>query len=222
MENILKTRYMYINNIVNELYLKHRINKYPINLENIYTDYSNELIIVSLSQFAKFNNLTDIQISYFIKDDGFCSYHNSLKKYIICWNDYKESVDGRILWTISHELAHFFLGHCTLTFDGIPEEEVYYFKEREANYFTSIFLAHPAVLDKIIFRNSKELEVFCGLSESAALHRYKNFINNKCTGFRKGDCLSICNNFNDYINEKIDDYQSFQYFANAFQLQKGW
>lgn len=210
-------RYKFIHNLVNNLYISLGLDSYPINLETIVNSFPN-IKIVAYSQFMNDFNLTKEQIfSYFTSDDGCCDYKPSLNSYIIYYNDITITNTKRMLWTIVHELAHIFCKHNNFNSSIELDDNLYDFMEREANYFTSIFLAHPAILKELDIRNPYEIEVFCNLSSQAAKYRYASFKRFTTFRFLTGSDKAIIKNFNSYICKKNKDYQEHLNFMSAFQ-----
>lgn len=219
MQNTLKIRYKYINRIVNDLYLSIGIKEYPIDISKVLNSFSN-ISVVSYSQFMHDFNLTIEQIfSYLTSNDGCCDYKPSLDKYIIYYNDITIHNKNRIMWTIIHELAHIHCNHYHLSDDILndySDDEIYDFKEREENYFTSVFLAHHAILSQLNIHNSYEIEVFCNLSSEAAQYRYKNFLSWTNHNFLISSDRCVLRNFGDYIHKKNQEYQDYLEFRQAF------
>ena len=219
MESTLKIRYKYINRVVNDLYISLGINQYPININKVLTFFHN-VSVVSYSQFMKDFNLTVEQTFYYLNSkDGCCLYKPSLDKYMIYYNDITIHNKNRIKWTIIHELAHICCGHYHLNnniLENYSDNEIYDFKEHEANYFTSMFLAHQAVLLNLNIHNAYEIEVFCNLSTKAAKYRYKNFLKWTSHNFMTSSDRYIVRKFEKYIDSKNQDYQEHQAFIQAF------
>lgn len=217
MENTLTIRYKFIHKLVNDLYLSLGLNSYPINLETIINSFTN-IKIISYNQFMNDFNLTKDQVfSYFTSDDGCCDYKPSLDAYIIYYNDITIANPKRILWTIVHELGHIFCKHNKINSVTELDDDLYDFMEREANYFTSIFLAHPAILRELNIHNPYEIEVFCNLSTQAAKYRYASYKRFTTFRFLTGSDKFIIENFKDFIECKNEDYQEHLNFMSAFQ-----
>lgn len=210
-------RYKFIHKLVNELYISLGLNSYPINLETILNSFSN-IKIISYSQFMKDFNLSKEQVfNCFSSDDGCCQYKPSLDAYIIYYNDITIINPKRILWTIVHELGHIFCKHNDFISSKELDDNLYDFIEREANYFTSIFLAHPSILKELNIHNPYEIEVFCNLSTQAARYRYDSFKKFDEFRFLASSNKCIIENFKEFINCKNKDYQEHLNFMSALR-----
>lgn len=217
MQNTLTIRYKFIHKLVNDLYISLGLNSYPIDLNTVVNSFSN-IKIISYSQFMNDFNLTKTQVfSYFTSDDGCCDYKPSLNAYIIYYNDITITNPRRILWTIVHELGHIFCRHNNINSMVESDDDLYDFMESEANYFTSIFLAHPAILKELNIHNPYEIEVFCNLSTQAAKYRYSRFKRFTTFRFLTGSDKYIIANFRDFIDSKNKDYYEHLNFLSAFQ-----
>lgn len=218
MQNTLTIRYKFIHKLVNDLYISLGLNSYPIDLNTIVNSFSN-IKIISYSRFMKDFNINKEQVfSYFTSDDGCCDYKPSLNAYIIYYNDITITNPRRILWTIVHELGHIFCRHNKINSSTeFEENDLYDFMEREANYFTSIFLAHPAILKELNISTPYDIEFFCNLSSQAAKYRYASFKRFTTFKFLTGSDRYIIKNFNDFIDLQNDDYKFHLEFLQAFQ-----
>lgn len=219
MQNTLKIRYKYINRIINDLYISLGLREYPVDAFKLLASFPN-VSVVSYSQFMNDFNLTIEQIfTYFTSNDGCCDYKPSLDKYLIYYNDITIHNKNRIMWTIVHELAHICCNHYHLSntlLNNYSDNEIYDFKEHEANYFTSVFLAHHAILYQLNIHNSYEIEVFCNLSSEAAKYRYKNYLAWTSYNFLTSSDRYIVRNFKKYIDSMNGDYQEHLAFVQSF------
>ncbi len=212
------TRYTFIRKKVNELYSKLKINYYPIDPFKTISYFTN-ITLISYSAFMKDFDHTPQQMIKITKSKvGCCYYQRSLNRYMILYND-KCNSQGRILWTIIHELGHIMCNHYNIVFPStLTDDEIYDFKEREANFFASIFLAHPAILKKLDIQCSTDLEIYCSLSKEAASYRYKNFksydINHKGI---YSDAL-VVDNFQKYLDDRYDDFLVHKKLMDAFKI----
>lgn len=64
-------------------------------------------------------------------------------RYVIYYNDMVLS-EGRIRWTLFHEIAHCYLGH-----HEHPDNSLYIIEEQEANLFTKNAIAPPVLISKL-------------------------------------------------------------------------
>lgn len=212
-------RYKYIKTIVNDIYIKFKINSYPVDILKIVSYYKN-IRIVSYSSFMKKYNLTkDETLSYFSSEEGFTDYLATQNKYIIFYNDFDNKLESRIYWTIAHELGHILCKHYTENtklFAGLLSDEEYYSKEGEANYFASLLLSHQAVLSQLNIRSSRDIQIYCELSHQASVYRFNSYLRwCKYKTLTSSDRY-IIRNFKEYINSKNEEYQEYLNFMSSF------
>ena len=145
-------------------------------------------------------------------------------KYIICYNDLDTDYpEGRIRWTIAHELGHILCEHFNnnktkVARDVTLDDDEYKLMEKEANYFASMLLSHSAVLSKININKPNEIEYFCNLSKQASTITFENLKKWNRYNFTIYSDRNIINYFQNYINSKINDYKEHLAFINAFSL----
>lgn len=220
MKNTLKIRYKYIHKVVNDLYISLGIESYPIDISRVISSL-NDIVVIPYSKFMSDFNLTKDQVfSFLSSSDGCCHYKQSSNSYIIYYNDITINNTKRTYWTIMHELGHIFCRHYLLkddSFIGYTDDEIYDFKEHEANYFSSIFLAHPAVLNELDIHGYYEIEIFCNLSSQAAKYRYNSYKRFITYYFFTSSDRYIIRNFQKYINSITNDYKEHLAFLEAFQ-----
>lgn len=220
MKNTLKNRYKFIHKVVNDIYISLGFDSYPIDISKILHSFSNIQVIPYSKLMNDFNLTIEQVLNYLSSSDGCCHYKKSIDSYLIYYNDVTINNTKRTYWTIMHELAHIFCNHYSLNdiyFTDYTDDEIYDFKEHEANYFVSIFLAHPAILKELQVNSAYEIEFFCNLSNQAAKYRYnsyKRFINHM---FFTSSDRYIIRNFTEYINLKNADLKEHLAFLEAFQ-----
>lgn len=212
-------RYKQIHRIVNDIYINLYISSFPIDIITIINLFEN-IKILSYSQFMKRYKHSYAETLEILNSKEGCTYYDPVKdNYVIFYNDLDTTLTGRIYWTIAHEFGHIMCGHHiedTSVKNHSLSEEKYKVVECEANYFASIFLAHPAILSKLNIHNPYEIEVFCNLSTEASKYRYENFKRWTSYNFITSSDRCITRNFKDYIDSKNQDYQEHQAFIQAF------
>lgn len=217
--NTLTIRYKFIKNIVNDIYIKLNITKFPINVFDIIHSFDN-IKIVSYHQFMNDHNLTiEETFELLTSDDGCTDYFKPLNRYIIYYNDLNNKSPNRIRWTLSHELGHILCGHYstnTRIFSESMTEEEYDFKESEANHFTALLLSNPVILDKLKVRRSSDIETYCSLSYQAAKYRYKSYKNWSKYKILTSSDRVILRNFQNYLLEQEQEYNEYIKFINSF------
>ncbi|WP_270566540.1 ImmA/IrrE family metallo-endopeptidase [Clostridium beijerinckii] len=213
-------RYTHIKRIVNDIYIKLNISKFPINVFEIIGSFDN-IKIVSYHRFMLDHNLTKEEtFEILTSDEGCTDYFKPSNKYIIYYNDLDFKSDERIRWTLTHELGHILCSHYssdnTKIFDDYLSESEYKIMEAEANYFTGLLLSNPVILHKLNIRSSHDIETYCSISSEAARYRYK-FYKKWC----KNNILTssdrfIIRNFQSYLNAQRLEYLEFISFINSF------
>ncbi|MEG0366583.1 MAG: M48 family metalloprotease, partial [Coprobacillus sp.] len=112
---MMRIRYKFIEQIIDNLFVSLSINKYPIDIFNVFSSYKN-VKVVSYSKHMKKYNLTATEvISHFGSEEGCTIYNENKNKYIVFYNNLEEyyKKTERRLWTLAHELGHILLKHHT-------------------------------------------------------------------------------------------------------------
>ena len=68
------------------------------------------------------------------------NHNTNMWEYVIYYNDEQLS-QGRIRWTILHEIGHCYLGH-----HDNPDDSLYPIEEQEANFFAKYSIAPPPLI----------------------------------------------------------------------------
>lgn len=214
--NTLTIRYNLIHQIVNDIYINADITQFPVDILSIIDSFRN-IKIISYSTYAKDLNLTKEEfLECFTSDDGFSVFSKAKNKYIIFFNDFIDNSKQRMRWTATHELGHILCKHHLLSSDNLTNDEIYAFKEREANHFASMLLAHSTILNELNLVSSKDIEFYCDLSCSAAKFRFDNYKKNSI--YTTSSDRYILRNFKKFIDSKNQDYEEHMAFLRAFQL----
>lgn len=149
--------YKIINDKVLEVFTVCEIHEFPVNCTEILKHYGFRLLTYSEIQ------LSDAELYAIAKeysDDAF-KYGN-----IICYNN--SGPEGRIRFSLMHELGHFVLNH----------KETSQENEDEADYFASCILAPRVAIHKTLCRTADAIHDTFGLSYAAsnrALTDYKKW-----------------------------------------------
>ena len=130
-----------------DVFLECGIKEFPVNCFDILKHYGFRLYTYAEMQSAN-QRLYEMCRKY--SDDAF-RYHD-----IICYNN--SGPEGRIRFSLMHELGHFILGHQETT----PENE------EEADYFASCILAPRVAIHKTLCRTADAIHDTFGLSYAAA------------------------------------------------------
>ena len=182
---MMKIRYDFVKKTVNDLYIALNLGKYPIEIKSVIKSIPNYKIrVISYSEhMTKYSLSEDEVISHFGSEEGCTIYNVKKDKYLIFYNDldgyYK--VEGRIRWTLSHELGHILLSHHKLSkntklFRNNLSDVEYDWMEKEANRFASILLSNPIILYKLNIKDTKDIQNICAISNEASSYRYSDYL----------------------------------------------
>ncbi|NRE00172.1 ImmA/IrrE family metallo-endopeptidase [Enterococcus faecalis] len=147
----------------------------PISVKKIIKKIPN-LHIQSYTSFANKRGITIKQTCEFLDSEEGCLWMRSDKTYVIFYNDTIQN-NGRIRFTLAHELGHYILKHNELGSKtklmrySLSDTEYDIF-EKEANYFAKRLLAPIPLIDAIVLRKNKisihQLEEIFNISFSVA------------------------------------------------------
>ncbi|AUM96360.1 ImmA/IrrE family metallo-endopeptidase [Clostridium sporogenes] len=206
---MMKTRYKFIKDTINNLFIKLSINSYPIELMNIFSKIKN-CRVVSYSKHMNKYNLTEAEvIEHFGSDEGCTIYNFEKDRYLVFYNDlniyYKKPARRR--WTLAHELGHVLLCHHTISnktkiFRNKLTDAEYVWMEAEANRFASLLLANPLILHKLNIKTNLDIVKICRLSEEASIYRYKEYLKWKKYQYINSSDIKILFQFHDFIYKK--------------------
>lgn len=188
------------------------ITEYPINLDDVINFLNTDKIAIHLdtyTSYAQFKNLSIDYVSSLLKSPfGATAYITKAKLFIIFINDTNQT-QGRINWTISHEIAHIILNHYKIINPilmqrrGLSDNQ-YELLEKEADRFTQDFICNPIILSKCGVYSTQEIKGICNISDEAAENRLKNIqhLKTKKRYINQWDKL-IINNFKNFIFKKF-------------------
>lgn len=177
-------RYIYINNLILQIYKKMPKIEFPINVQDVLKLIPN-CRYLSYQTFAEATDSTIEDVINLCESKSGCT-HYELKqdRYLILCNQspaYNNN-EGRQRWTLSHEIGHVLCEHLSTTAksklseNNLLQDSNTSF-ENEADYFAATLLA-PFPLFKILnIRSVIDVQITFGLSAEAAQYRYKNYIN---------------------------------------------
>ncbi|MDD3271730.1 MAG: ImmA/IrrE family metallo-endopeptidase [Syntrophomonadaceae bacterium] len=165
----LYPRIDYAKKVAKEFLLKSQITSLPINPIAVCKQHGFTVKSVSEAE----NTIKEID-PFEIRSNPNCdakTYLTSKGKYLIVYDEAVFS-EGRIIWTIAHELAHIVLKHLihfeqTEIHKGLTDRENKVL-EKEADAFASEFLAPAEVLLGCKCRTKRRIIKLCGLSDEAA------------------------------------------------------
>ncbi len=191
--------------------LKSKISTLPVNPFALCNQHG--FVIRSVSETE---DLIDEIDPFDVRDNPDCdakTYLTSAGRYIIIYDDAVMS-QGRIIWTIAHEIGHIVLKHLeqfeqTEIHNGLTAVENKVL-EKEADAFASEFLAPAEVLLHCHCVKKNSIIKLCGLSEEAATYK-EQFLKDYKPDEKYSDInQSILRQFYNFINEK-DFFQNLHY-----------
>ncbi len=140
--------------------------------------------------------------------DGATFYDAKTKQYHIILNmfneDGSERLPERITWTCAHEVGHIYLGHFEKNgvycfANGKIPPDLYAQLEFEADMFAGEVLASKWLMRDINIMNDNDIAMFCGISDAAALARYKKATQDY--SFTPTNVIVTRQNFGEYLKE---------------------
>lgn len=145
-----------------EIIFKYKINSLPVDLFRL----AKQLKIKIISYDKGKSLIKTMGLEDHKSNDAFTAVIK--KRYIIFYNDTVEN-QGRLRFTLAHELGHIVLGHVkTATVWNRGEDEPQSPEEIQANIFASRLLAPACVLHELNLHTHEDIAELCGLSYAAA------------------------------------------------------
>lgn len=171
----MKIRYAYINQLVLKTYSSLRNVEFPIKTVEI-VDLIPNCKYISYQEFAGINNCSvDDVINMCGSASGCTNYDVNSSRYLVLCNESFENYNnsGRQRWTCAHEIGHILCGHhCISMLEDVEKPDF----EAEADYYAATLLS-PFPLFKLLNINSPiDVQNVFGLSSSASLLRYNQYL----------------------------------------------
>lgn len=176
-------RYIYINNLVLQIYYKLPCIKFPLNIREVIKLIPN-CRYMSYQQFAKINNCTLDEVIQICESKSGCTHYDiAHDRYLILCNQSTQDNNniGRQRWTISHEIGHIACKHHTLSAYSKLSENGFLKTnnqgfEYEADYFAATLLAPFPLFKYLGIGSALDVQNVFGLSTEASLYRFKEYI----------------------------------------------
>ena len=173
-----------------------KIDSLPVNLMLIAKHYNIKVVKYSESKYVQELNIPDTV--------GFSLYKPILRKHIIYYNDNVES-NGRIRFTIAHELGHCLLGHNTKGHTNYRNSEIDNKddpNETAANIFARDILMPATVLHSLGVNSPEQISRLCNVSMQSAEIRFKRLLELNARNMFNRHPLErqVYNQFKDYID----------------------
>lgn len=215
-------RYEEIQEIAYSVIIDHvKSDSLPINLLEIIKDINN----LEIKDYQSLMNNSRMSLSDVIRafksEDGALLHESNSDEYRIIFNNEINS-NGRIRFTIAHELGHYFLGHkmknkilCRFS----SESENYNDEEKEANYFAKRLLAPLPIIklfcDKFGYIDSLINKSLFNISNKASEYIMDNYNKIGNYHFQSLYDLLIANKF----EKCIDDFKENPLLKIYFQMK---
>lgn len=187
INNLNHVRHIYIENQVLDFHNNFNIN-FPIKINdiiNLINQISNARIL-SYQKFAEINNCSvDDVISLCSSASGCTHYDKINNRYLILYNASTDfnNVNGRILWTLAHELGHVKAGHLPIISNSALQIAENGFNnltnpilESEADYFAATLLAPFQLFEVLNINSVADIQNTFGLSAQASFYRWKKYL----------------------------------------------
>ncbi len=179
-----------------EALIRCKIDSLPVNLMLIAKHYNIKVIKYSESKYVQELNIPDT--------DGFSLYKPILRKHIIYYNDNVQN-NGRIRFTIAHELGHCLLGHNTKGHTNYRNSEIDNKEdpnETAANIFARDLLMPATVLHSLNMSSPEQIAEICNVSLQSAEIRFKRLTELNKRGMYNKHPLErqVYSQFKDYID----------------------
>lgn len=196
-------RYTVARNASWRILAENNINSLPVDVFKLAQDMGIKVVPYSACGFIV--KLLGVA-RYKENNDGL--YVSFLGKNYIFYDDSVPS-EGRIRFTIAHEIGHHVLGHIRLNTFFIPRcverrrGGAPTAKEREANVFAARLLAPSVVLGELNVATEEDISQICGISKEAAQYRLNRLkkINENGRPSMSGLEKRVLDNFKDFINK---------------------
>ncbi len=148
--------------------------------------------------------------------DGLAMYDIAKDQYDIIISNNADMTDGRIRWTVVHEIGHIYLNHLqdlkktAITTEYLTQEE-YDNLEFEADIFAGEVLASKWLMRYIDIVNEEDISLLCRLSDKGAQSRYKKATENY--SFIPANAAYTISRFSEYLKEVAvcQEYSWFEF-----------
>jgi rRNA maturation endonuclease Nob1 len=167
-------RYTRVRKYVTKFFIDEKITTFPIDPFQIIKN--NNWGLVTYSELAREHGawIEDI-VSAFQSEDGYTIYDG--ENYTIAYNDTIQN-QGRIRFTLMHEIGHIYMGHLTDFDETILKRSTltdrkYKILENEVNSFARNVLAPVLIVKELALSSTYDMVKYFGLSQAAATVRFK-------------------------------------------------
>lgn len=202
-------RFGFVTEQAYQFLLEYGYNSFPIDPFRVLEDLSEYVTCLPWSDAKSILNDED---PFHVREqnaDARTIYSRKNNHYFIVYDDIGPYSSRRISWTIMHEIGHIILGHLiefnetSLDRGGLTEKK-YGVLEIEANYFAAEALMPTALMRYFSDIEVGEIELLFGVSEEAALKKYKRVFE---ASYLPNHHLEgkLIRQFYDFIEYNVDD-----------------
>lgn len=172
-------RTVFVQRNVLELYQRMDTITYPIQPKKILPYVPKSCRMLTYQQIAKLNRCSLQDVAVMCKSNsGATHLDTEQNRYLILYN--ASMNQGRVLWTICHEIGHICIGHL----ETIEEAEIAYTDwrepynqfESEADYFAWNLIAPLPIMREMGIRTTGEIQAIFGLSSQAAALHFDRYV----------------------------------------------
>ena len=175
-------RYAYIAHQVFQLYKQMPIIQFPINPKQLFLLIPN-CRILTYQRFAEVNNCSIREVIELCESKSGCTHYDTAQdRYLVLYNDStaNNNVQGRIRWTLAHELSHVRLKHlphistnhiAENSFNNLTDPEL----EAEADRFAALLLCPMPLFEQLRIQSPADIHRVFGLSREAADVRWREY-----------------------------------------------
>lgn len=162
-----------------ELYQKMDAIQFPIQPDKLLPCVPYRCRILTYQEMAKAAACSKEDVAVMCKSRaGATHYDIENNRYLILYNE--SMIQGRILWTLCHEIGHICLNHLQAidcaeiaNNDG---QEPYDQYESEADYFAWNLISPLPIMREMSIRSASEIKTRFGLSTQAAALQYDRYV----------------------------------------------
>lgn len=153
------------------------ISSYPVNFKELILKA--RVFDIEFETYESFERFSPNARAIIGSGDGAAVYYPEAGFHIIFYN-HKAVPQGRINWTISHEIGHILLKH------RVKSEN----NEREADYFAKLLLCHPLILESCGITDKDGIQKLCAVSQAAAENRERELLRGLGFAYNNWDKLT--------------------------------
>ncbi len=184
-------RYIYINNLVLNIYEKLPKIRFPLDIKSVI-NYLPNCRYMSYQDFAKINNCSIEDVIRICESKSGCTHYDIMQnRYLILCNQSTQNNNniGRQRWTCGHEIGHVLCNHHALSaYEKLSENSLSQINnaeyEMEADYFAATILAPFPLFKLLNIKSAIDVQNIFGLSAEASLYRYKQYIKTSHTRYK--------------------------------------